>query len=111
MSTIRMGVVADDITGANDIGIMFARAGYETHVYTIGADGSFAFAPGGAAPPDICMLDALGQQFALVVLGFPKNGRTTVDGIHYVHGQRLEDSPFRDDPIHPMTRSNLVEIL
>jgi uncharacterized protein YgbK (DUF1537 family) len=157
-----MGVVADDITGANDIGIMFARAGYETHVYTIGADSRFSFDPRGAAQPAICildtnsrldapevayrkvfdatrllvdagvrqfhnktcsvfrgnigvefdaMLDALGQEFALVVLGFPKNGRTTVGGIHYVHGQRLEDSPFRDDPIHPMTQSSLVDIL
>jgi uncharacterized protein YgbK (DUF1537 family) len=157
-----MGVVADDITGANDIGIMFALAGYETHVYTIGPDGRFSFDPHGAASPDICildtnsrldppdlayrkvfdatrllvdagvrrfhnktcsvfrgnigaefdaMLDALGQEFALVALGFPKNGRTTVDGIHYVHGRRLEDSPFRDDPIHPMRQSNLVDIL
>jgi uncharacterized protein YgbK (DUF1537 family) len=57
------------------------------------------------------MLDALGLEFAVVVLGFPKNGRTTVDGIHYVHGKRLEDSEFRNDPIHPMRRSNLVEIL
>jgi uncharacterized protein YgbK (DUF1537 family) len=157
-----MGVVADDITGANDIGIMFARAGYQTHVYTTGIDGGFTFDPRGAAQPDICildtnsrldppevayrkvlaatrllreagvrrfhkktcsvfrgnigaefdaMLDALGHEFALVVLGFPKNGRTTIGGIHYVHGQRLEDSPFRDDPSHPMKRSNLVDIL
>jgi uncharacterized protein YgbK (DUF1537 family) len=57
------------------------------------------------------MLDALGEEFAVVVLGFPKNGRFTLDGIHYVHGKRLEESEFRNDPIHPMTRSNLVEIL
>ncbi len=57
------------------------------------------------------MLDALGLDFAVVVLGFPKNGRTTVDGVHYVHGLRLEDSEFRRDPVHPMTRSDLVGIL
>jgi uncharacterized protein YgbK (DUF1537 family) len=57
------------------------------------------------------MLDALGQDFAVVVLGFPKNGRTTVDGIHYVRGVKLEESEFRHDPAHPMTRSNLVDIL
>ena len=66
-------------------------------------------------PPDPAefdaMLDALGLEFAVVVLGFPKNGRTTVDGIHYVHGKRLEDSEFRNDPIHPMRRSDLVGIL
>jgi uncharacterized protein YgbK (DUF1537 family) len=57
------------------------------------------------------MLDALELEFAVVVLGFPKNGRTTVNGIHYVHGKRLEESEFRRDPIHPMLRSDLVGIL
>src|SRR5690606_11025088 len=56
-------------------------------------------------------LDALGQEFAVVVLGFPKNGRQTIDGIHYVRGVKLEESEFRNDPAHPMRRSNLVEIL
>ena len=57
------------------------------------------------------MLDALEQEFALVVLGFPRNGRLTIDGVHYVHGVRLEESEFRNDPVHPMTHSNLVDIL
>ncbi len=57
------------------------------------------------------MLDALGQEFAIVVLGFPKNGRITRNGVHYVHGKRLEESEFRNDPMHPMTKSNLVDIL
>ena len=33
------------------------------------------------------MLDATGEPFAPVVLGFPDNGRTTLDGIHYVMGK------------------------
>ena len=160
---MKMGVVADDITGSNDIGIMFAKFAYLTHVYSFKED-----APALAAPtnhlnaPDIvildtnsrldpaeiaynkvfaatralqqagcrqfhnktcsvfrgnigaefdAMLDALGLEFAVVVLGFPKNGRTTVDGIHYVHGKKLEDSEFRHDPMHPMRRSDLVGIL
>ncbi|MBX3062728.1 MAG: four-carbon acid sugar kinase family protein [Anaerolineae bacterium] len=152
-----IGVVADDITGANDIGIMFAKSGYLAHVYRYdsieGVD---------LAVPDVCiidtnsrldpaavaynkvyaatkalqqagcqqfhnktcsvfrgnigaefdaMLDALGQEFAVVILGFPKNGRITVDGIHYVHGVRLEESEFQRDPVHPMRQSNLVDIL
>jgi len=155
-----MGVVADDITGSNDIGIMFAKAGLLVHVYAFPGVESLA-APGAAAPditildtnsrldpPDVAydkvfaatralmaagctrfhnktcsvfrgnigvefdaMLDALGQEFAVVVLGFPKNGRQTINGIHYVHGRKLEESEFRNDPVHPMRRSNLVEIL
>ena len=158
---MKMGVVADDITGSNDIGIMFAKSGYLTHVYSFKENGSL-FTTSKEDEPDIvildtnsrldprqvaydkvfaatrrlqqagcrqfhnktcsvfrgnigaefdAMLDVLGLEFAVVVLGFPKNGRTTVNGIHYVHGKRLEDSEFRNDPIHPMLRSDLLGIL
>lgn len=152
-------IVADDITGAGDIGTMFANAGYVTHVYPYDAyDGTDA----GAPRPDVvildtasrldspeeayrkvreatrrlrsagaslwinktcsvfrgnvgaefdAMLDELGESFAVVVLGFPKNGRTTVDGMHYVRGAPLAESEFRNDPVHPMTSSDLVGIL
>lgn len=46
-----------------------------------------------------------------MVLGFPKNGRTTVNSVHYVHGLPLAESEFKHDPIHPMNHSNLVDIL
>jgi uncharacterized protein YgbK (DUF1537 family) len=159
---IRLGIVADDITGSNDIGIMFAKAGYRTRVYQFSQPGDFARVYEAQAAPEIvilntnsrldahdtayrkvydatrelqaqgctqfhnktcsvfrgnigaefdAMLDALNKRAAVVVLGFPKNGRTTVDGVHYVRGVPLEESEFRHDPIHPMRRSNLVEIL
>ena len=159
---MKMGVVADDVTGSNDIGIMFAKSDYLTHIYSFEEASSFAVSKADLSAPDIlildtnsrldssqvaydkvfaatrqlqeagcrqfhnktcsvfrgnvgaefdAMLDALGLEFAVVVLGFPKNGRTTVDGIHYVHGKKLEDSEFRNDPIHPMRRSDLVSIL
>jgi uncharacterized protein YgbK (DUF1537 family) len=159
---MKMGIVADDVTGSNDIGIMFAKSDYLTHIYSFEDASSFAVSKAELRVPDIlildtnsrldppdvayrkvfaatrelqqagcrqfhnktcsvfrgnigaefdAMLDALGLEFAVIVLGFPKNGRTTVDGIHYVHGKRLEDSEFRRDPIHPMKRSDLVGIL
>jgi uncharacterized protein YgbK (DUF1537 family) len=155
-----IGVVADDITGANDIGSMFAKADHLTHVYMYEPGGSFELST--QERPDVlildtdsrfdapeqayekvrsaahvlqaagcnrfykkicsvfrgnigaeldALLDGLAERFALVVAGFPKTGRLTIEGIHYVHGQKLEDSAFRRDPVHPMTRSNLVEIL
>lgn len=154
-----IGIVADDITGANDIGIMYAKAGLQTDVYTLDAWNPEAVA---ADRPDVliidtnsrldqpqdayrkvkqatealreagcvkfinktcsvfrgnigsefdAMLDELSASFAVVVLGFPKNGRTTLGGVHYVRGQLLEESEFRNDPVHPMTESNLVSIL
>jgi uncharacterized protein YgbK (DUF1537 family) len=152
-----IGVVADDVTGANDIGSMFAKRGYRADVYAydhfeslyrpeadvciidtnsrldasqIAYDKVFAATKalmqagcqqfhnktcsvfrGNIGVEFDAMLDALEQDFAIVILGFPQNGRTTVDGVHYVRGVRLEESEFRRDPVHPMTISNLVDIL
>jgi len=152
---VRLGVVADDLTGATDAGSMTAKAGYLTHVYAheafetaMGAEvcvldtdsrfdePSAAYAKvrrategllaagcrrfykktcsvfrGNVGAEFDAMLDALGEEFAVVVLGFPKNGRTTVDGVHRVAGVPLEHTAFRHDPVHPMTRSRLSDIL
>ncbi len=154
---VRMGIVADDVTGSNDIGIMFAKKGHVTTIYDFDVlkhdlsnvspisivntnsrldSSELAYAKvrrstrwlmdagfthffnktcsvfrGNIGPEFDAMLDELDHDFAVVVLGFPKNGRQTVNGIHYVHGRKLEESEFRDDPIHPMTRSDLVGIL
>lgn len=155
-----IGIIADDITGANDIGIMYAKANISTHVYPMeawtGREQSSGAYPevlvldthsrldtpddaytkvyqmtkrlqeagcarfinktcsvfrGNIGTEFDAMLDALEASFGIVVLGFPKNGRTTLNGIHYVHGKKLEESEFRNDPVHPMRSSNLVDIL
>lgn len=154
-----IGIVADDITGAGDIGIMYAKSGLATHVYSytdlnqalprlkqadavildtnsrfdepehayakvfdatlrLKKEGATRFINktcsvfrGNIGVEFDAMLDALEAEFAIVVLGFPKNGRTTMDGIHYVHGKKLGDSEFRNDPVHPMRSSDLIEIL
>lgn len=152
-----VGVVADDITGANDIGVMFSKYGYITKVYTINTEWDIANIEADVFiidtdsrfdNPEIAydkvrkatrileeagcqiyinktcsvfrgnigvefdaMLDELKLDFAPIVLGFPKNGRVTRDGVHYVHGKLLEDSEFSMDPIHPMKESSLISIL
>lgn len=154
-----IGVIADDITGSNDIGIMFSNSGYIADIYSYHSsvlseipeekpdvlifdtdsrldDANTAYDKVFKATIDMqragasqffnktcsvfrgnigvefdAMLDALEEEFAIIVLGFPKNGRTTVNSIHYVYGERLEDSQFNNDPVHPMTQSNLVDIL
>ena len=150
-------VIADDITGANDIGIMYAKAGLDTAVYSYNMlDGSekientvsiidtnsrflssdMAYRKvydalkyfegkevkqyfnkqcsvfrGNIGAEFDAMLDCVGEENGLIVLGFPDNGRTTIHGIHYVHGVELAASQFSKDPVHPMTESNLVSIL
>jgi uncharacterized protein YgbK (DUF1537 family) len=154
----KVGIVADDITGANDIGIMFAKKGYSAAVYpysnnmdlqgteevdvvVIDTNSRFdskeiskekvyratkklmdinceiyhnktcSVFRGNIGAEFDAMQEALGIENSMVILGFPKNGRTTVDGIHYVNGLKLEESQFNRDPIHPMGESNLVDIL
>jgi uncharacterized protein YgbK (DUF1537 family) len=153
----RIGVVADDTTGANDIGIMFTKAGYRSCVLPLefmdkpDAEGmdviiidtnSRLDTPQDAAakvrratkllqslPCDVyhnktcsvfrgnigaefdAMQETLGVDCSMVVLGFPKNGRTTIGGIHYLNGQLLEDSQFAQDPIHPADTSVLADII
>lgn len=150
-----IGVVADDITGANDIGIMFAKNNYRTVVIGLDAIESNYTADvividtnSRLSNPDVAyertqkatrrlvqfgckmffakvcsvfrgnigrtfdaMLDELNEPFAPVILGFPKNGRTTVNGLHYVRGVELKESEFFNDPVHPMKESNLQSIL
>jgi uncharacterized protein YgbK (DUF1537 family) len=156
-----MGVVADDITGSNDIGIMFHKAGCPAAVFTLDEPENAAHLPLADFPGALilntnsrldspqeayrkvflatralkdagctrffkktcsvfrgnigaefdAMLDALGHDFGVVVLGFPANGRLTLDGQHYVHGRLLHDSEFKNDPTHPMGESDLVKIL
>jgi len=151
-----IGVVADDTTGANDIGIMFSNNGYTSKVQifeeemTIEADvdvvivdtdsrldsGNLSYQKVYGATKKLqetgcsmffkktcsvfrgnigkefdAMLDALEEEFAVISLAFPKNGRTTIGGMHTVYGQPLECSAFANDPVHPMRESDLVSIL
>ncbi|MFP9129540.1 four-carbon acid sugar kinase family protein [Niallia sp. BSM11] len=151
-----IGVVADDTTGANDIGIMFSKSGYKVKVLTFeenmeivrDADVVIIDTDSRLDSPNTAydkvfkatkilqkagctmfynktcsvfrgnigvefdaMLDELNEDFAIISLSFPQNGRTTTNGIHKVNGKRLEDSEFFHDPVHPMIESNLESIL
>lgn len=147
-------VVADDITGANDIAVMYAKSGLKTVTYTCGSKELFregetvcvldtdsrfltpeeaydrvyravmdtpgcdyyfskqcSVFRGNIGAEFDAMLDALGEEFAAVVLGYPANGRTTIHSIHHVHGVKLAESQFKNDPVHPMHESDLCKIL
>lgn len=151
-----IGVVADDTTGANDIGIMFSNNHYSVKVVTYQEDielskdvnvliidtdsrldkpevsyekvfkatrylkklgcslyynKTCSVFRGNIGREFDAMLDALEEDFAVITLAFPKNGRRTVNGIHTVYGKLLEESEFAKDPVHPMKESNLVSIL
>ncbi|SFB36305.1 Uncharacterized conserved protein YgbK, DUF1537 family [Lentibacillus halodurans] len=151
-----IGVVADDTTGANDIGVMFGNNQYSVKVlpykenadYEVDSDVLIVDTDSRLDRQEISyekaynatkslkelgcslyfnktcsvfrgnigqefdgMLDALDEEFAVISLAFPKNGRQTINGNHSVHGVMLENSNFANDPVHPMVKSNLVDIL
>ncbi|MCR5753199.1 MAG: hypothetical protein K6G30_00065 [Acetatifactor sp.] len=153
---MRTFVVADDITGANDIGLMYRRAGYRVITYCHGSsvdydgehevtivdtDSRFCTPEeaydrvftqvleaskhgydrffnkqcsvfrGNIGAEFDAMLDALGEERGMVIAAYPDTGRTTVQGIHYVNGILLENSQFKNDPIHPTRESMLENII
>ena len=158
MEKEKNGVVADDITGGNDIGVMLAKNGYRAVAVSLqdgprgedfeGADALIvntasrlcsaaeaaersrraaetllalgcgrlytktcsAFRGNIGAALD-AVQDAAGVSCSMVVAGYPRNGRTTLHGLHYVQGQPLAESPFRNDPVNPMTESRLGRII
>ncbi len=154
----RTAVVADDITGANDIGGMFAKSGCVAGVFpwsesltaadfegldvvVVDTDSRFddpktaygkvyraasllrgvgfdlyfnktcSVFRGNIGAEFDAMQDALGVPCSMVVLGFPANGRTTLHGVHYVNGIRLDQTSFVRDPIHPTLEPELTKII
>jgi uncharacterized protein YgbK (DUF1537 family) len=60
-------------------------------------------------------LEAFAASTRVKVLPFiaahPEVGRTTVQGIHFVHGVRLAETSFRNDPLNPVRHSIVAEVL
>lgn len=57
------------------------------------------------------VLDARGEGRLYFIPAFPDVNRTTLKGVHYIDGVRLEESSFGTDPFDPMTCSCIPEIL
>ncbi len=57
------------------------------------------------------LLDASGQDILPFLPAFPKMGRTTKDGIHYINNVPVEDSVFGKDLFEPVTRSYIPDII
>ncbi len=57
------------------------------------------------------VMDGMGFETAIVAPAFPLYGRTTSQGVHYLNGSRLEDSPIARDPSCPARESELPKIL
>ncbi|MFJ9809312.1 four-carbon acid sugar kinase family protein [Streptomyces sp. NPDC101158] len=52
-----------------------------------------------------------GRRAAVLAPAFPTEGRTTVGGVQYVRGVRVDASEFARDPAHPVRTADLAELL
>ncbi|WMX44712.1 four-carbon acid sugar kinase family protein [Streptomyces roseicoloratus] len=52
-----------------------------------------------------------GRRAAIVAPAFPGEGRTTVEGVQYVRGVRVDESEFARDPAHPVRTADLARVL
>ena len=59
----------------------------------------------------VAVLDASGASHLNFVPAYPKQNRTTKDGIHYVDGVPLAQSIFSTDPLNPVTKSSVSDLI
>lgn len=57
------------------------------------------------------VMDVLPFECAVVVPAFPKIGRTTVDGTHYLQGVPIDQTEIARDPKCPVHESDMVKLL
>ncbi len=57
------------------------------------------------------VLDSGIADMILIAPALPFNGRTTINGIHYVNGRNLEDTELAHDPFSPVLNSYIPDII
>lgn len=57
------------------------------------------------------VLDASGSQVLHFLPAFPKMGRTTRRGVHYIDGVPVTESVFGKDPFEPVTCSDITQMI
>lgn len=153
----QISIIADDLTGASDSGVQFARNGLKTQVLfdwssipddhseldviVIDTDsrsipGELAYERAASAAAalkekgfsfiykkmDSTLRGNLGQEIsgvmdsysfeaAFIAPAFPRIGRTTVGGIHYLNGTPIHETEMARDPKTPVPDSRVAHIL
>jgi D-threonate/D-erythronate kinase len=153
----RISIIADDLTGASDSGVQFARNGLKTQVIfdwmsipdedneldvivvdtdsrSIAGEKAYERANSAALAlkdkgltwiykkVDSTLRGNLGQEIngimdafeyeaAFIAPAFPRIGRTTVSGIHYLNGIPIHETEIARDPKTPVPESEIASIL
>ncbi|MDE0590019.1 four-carbon acid sugar kinase family protein [Halocynthiibacter sp. C4] len=155
-----VGVIADDFTGATDVGGLLARTRNDVALYSgmptqdllqdasvhvvalkirsteveeARAQAKEALArlrnagatriywkicstfdstdKGNIGPVAEALMSEMSATYTVYCPAFPQNGRVVRDGILYVNGVPLAESPMKDHPLTPMRESDLVRVL
>ena len=153
----KIAVIADDLTGANDTGVQFAKQGLKT-VVLMRVHGSLseldedvlvvdtqsrALSPaeayqkvtetallfktrepfhaiykkidstlrGNLGTEIDAIMDVCGLELAIVAPAFPKNGRITVGGFHFLGSAPLEATEIARDPQCPVSESHIPTLI
>ena len=56
-------------------------------------------------------MELCGTAYTVLCPALPVNGRTVRDGILYVNGVPLAESPMRFHPLNPMTQSEIPKLM
>lgn len=57
------------------------------------------------------LMETLDVPYSLLCPSLPVNGRTVLNGILYVNGQPLSESPMKDHPLNPMWDSEIANLM
>ncbi|UTR12765.1 four-carbon acid sugar kinase family protein [Evansella sp. LMS18] len=150
-----IGIIADDLTGANDSGVQLTEKGINTSVLfdipslgtsldkgividtnsralteeeavSVTKQASLFLKEAGYRhiykKMDSTLRGHIGAElqaaarifepeFVFIAPAFPSMGRTTKDGIHYVHGVKIAETEISKDPKHPVKDSYIPRII
>lgn len=51
------------------------------------------------------------QDFIFIAPGYPTNGRTVIEGYHYLNGRKLGETEIANDPVTPVVESHLPTLI
>lgn len=150
-----IGIIADDLTGANDSGVQLAEKGISTSVLfnipendillnkglvidtnsrTLSPEEASSITERAAEflkkenyslifkKMDSTLRGNIGielqainkiftPEFIVVAPAFPALGRVTIEGIHFVNGEKITNTEASKDPKHPVTTDSIPELL
>lgn len=156
-SMTKIGMIADDLTGANDSGVQLVKKGLRSsvifdlnplaaeqisngaividtdsraiskeHSYEAVKKASFFLKDhgythiykkvdstlrGNIGIEIKAIDDTFDPDFCIIAPAFPRIGRTTRDGIHYLNGVPISETEISRDPKSPVTESSICELL